>query len=160
MQQRVVVLAGEEDHVAAVSAITTAGTATRNELLAPERKTAITSVARLYADSYFINKHGRFQPESGESGDLLGENFVGVRGGFSAGVDGDEFARTATITKYHDTWDFGEQGVVFTASDIFTRLVDGAALANQDGTAGDHFSAKTLHTKPLGIGIAPVFGTA
>ena len=58
MQQRVVVFAGDKNHVAAAAAIAAAGASTRNKLLAAKRKAAIAAVARFHADSYFINKHG------------------------------------------------------------------------------------------------------
>src|SRR3984885_12463549 len=58
MQQRVVVLARHKNHVAATSTVAAAGSAARDKLLPPERKATIATVARLHADSYFINKHG------------------------------------------------------------------------------------------------------
>ena len=59
MQQRVVVLAGDQDHVAAVAAVAAAGTAAGNEFLAPERKTAVAAVAGFDGDYDFVDKHWR-----------------------------------------------------------------------------------------------------
>ena len=56
VKQRVVVLAGDHDHVAAVAAVAAAGAAARNELLAPERKAAVAAVAGFDVDVDFIDK--------------------------------------------------------------------------------------------------------
>jgi hypothetical protein len=58
MQQSVVVFARDKNDIAAPPAVAAAGSSARNEFLAAKRKTAIAAVARLHADSYFINKHG------------------------------------------------------------------------------------------------------
>jgi hypothetical protein len=58
MQQRVVVLASDKNDVATTAAVATAGSAPRDKLLPPERKTTVAAVARLHADSNFIYKHG------------------------------------------------------------------------------------------------------
>jgi len=50
-------LAGDQNHVAAVASVTAAGTATGDELLASERKTAVTAVAGFNRDDYFVYKH-------------------------------------------------------------------------------------------------------
>ena len=50
-------LAGDHDDVAAASAVAAAGAAARDELLAPERKTAVAAVAGFHVNSYFIDKH-------------------------------------------------------------------------------------------------------
>jgi hypothetical protein len=57
VQQGVVMFARDKHHIAAAAAIAAARSAARDKLLAPERKTAVAAVARLHADSYFINKH-------------------------------------------------------------------------------------------------------
>jgi hypothetical protein len=57
MQQRIVVFARDKNHIATAPAIAAARSSARNILLAAERQTAIAAVARLHADSYFINKH-------------------------------------------------------------------------------------------------------
>ena len=56
--------ARDKNHVAAIAAIAAAGSAPWDKLLPPERKTAIAAVARLHADSYFIDKHGGWAPLS------------------------------------------------------------------------------------------------
>ena len=75
-------------------------------------------------------------------------------------LDADELAETAAIAKYDDAGDLGEQRVVLAAADVLAGLVDGAALPHQDGAARHHFAAEGLHAQALGIGIAPVLGTA
>ena len=51
MQQRVVMLAGDQDDVAAAPAIAAAGTSAWDVLLAAKRQAAVAAVARFYADS-------------------------------------------------------------------------------------------------------------
>ena len=57
VQQRVVVLARDHHHVAAAPAVAAARAPARHIFLAPERKTTVAAVARLHADSDFINEH-------------------------------------------------------------------------------------------------------
>ncbi len=152
MQQRVVVFAGDKNHVAAAPAVAAAGSAARDILLPPERKTAIAAVARLHADSYFINKHGSragFSPEAADRG-----------GAIRSRLDADELAETAAIAKYDDAGDLRKQRVILAAADVLAGLEDGAALPHQNRPARHRFSAEALHAQPLGIGIAPVLGTA
>lgn len=53
--------------------------------------------------------------------------------------------------------DLGEEGVVATATDVDAGLEAGAALADDDGAAGNELTAKGLDAEPLGVGIATVF---
>ena len=62
VEQRVVMLAGHEYHVAAAPAVAAAGTAPGNELLAPERKTAVAAVAGFDLDFNFVDEHGNGKP--------------------------------------------------------------------------------------------------
>jgi hypothetical protein len=57
MQQRIVVFAGDERDIAAVAAITAAWATARYELLAPEGHAAVSAVAGLQGNYYFINEH-------------------------------------------------------------------------------------------------------
>src|SRR5271167_2464760 len=59
MHQRVVALAGLHDDVAAAPAVAARRTAARHEFLAPEGHAAVAPIARLHADSRFINEHGK-----------------------------------------------------------------------------------------------------
>jgi hypothetical protein len=56
MQERVVMLACNHDHIAAMAAITAARTAARDELLPTEREATITPVAGFHGYDYFINE--------------------------------------------------------------------------------------------------------
>jgi hypothetical protein len=56
MQERVVMLACDQDHITTVAAIAAARTATRDEFLPAEREATITSVAGFHGYDYFINK--------------------------------------------------------------------------------------------------------
>ena len=57
VHERVVALARLHEDVATASAVTAAGPAAGNELLAPERHASVAAVASLYADSCLINEH-------------------------------------------------------------------------------------------------------
>jgi hypothetical protein len=57
MQQRVVVEAGNENHIAAVAAITAAWPAARHVFFATKRKATIAAVAGLYGNKNFVDKH-------------------------------------------------------------------------------------------------------
>ena len=59
MEQGVVMLRGDHLHVAAAAAVAAAGSAARNELLAPERKTAVAAVSSFDGNDDFVYKqHG------------------------------------------------------------------------------------------------------
>jgi hypothetical protein len=57
VKQRVVVLAGDQSHVAAVASIAAAGSAARNEFFAPKREAAVTAVAGFDRNYDFVDKH-------------------------------------------------------------------------------------------------------
>ena len=57
MQEGVVVVAGFEKYIAAVTSISSAGPPARNEFFAPERKATIPAVAGFHGDDYFVYKH-------------------------------------------------------------------------------------------------------
>jgi hypothetical protein len=57
MKQGVVMFAGNQDDIAAPASIAAARPASRNVLLAAERKASITAVAGLHLDDNFINEH-------------------------------------------------------------------------------------------------------
>jgi hypothetical protein len=62
VEQRVVVLAGDQNDITAIAAIAAAGAAARNEFLAPERKNTVAAVAGFDVDYYLINEHGKTAP--------------------------------------------------------------------------------------------------
>ena len=51
-----------------------------------------------------------------------------------------------------------EQRIVLGAQDILARLVVRAALADQNAAAGDNLPAKPLHSEPLSVRVASVYG--
>jgi hypothetical protein len=57
MEERVVVLACDENHVTAAAAVAAARSASRNELLASKRKTTVAAVPSADENFYFIYKH-------------------------------------------------------------------------------------------------------
>src|SRR5262245_60075009 len=59
LQKRILVGRSHQDHIAAAAAIAAARPAPRDELLAAERKAAVTAIAGLHQNSGFIEKqHG------------------------------------------------------------------------------------------------------
>ena len=66
----------------------------------------------------------------------------------------------AAIAEFDDAGDFREQRVVLADADVDAGLDAGAALAHDDGAAGNQLAAESLHAQALRIRIAPVFGTA
>src|SRR5437588_9528255 len=68
----------------------------------------------------------------------------------------DEAAAGAFIHKLNHASDLGEESVVFAASYIDARLNAGAALAHDDGSAGNKLSAEGFYAQPLRIGVASV----
>ena len=58
--------------------------------------------------------------------------------------------------EFHETIGEGKQGVVFSLANVDAGQDGCAALANQDGSSGDGFTAEGLDAKPFGIGIAAV----
>jgi len=62
VKERVVVLAGDQDHIAAAAAVAAAGSAARNEFFAPEGEAAVAAVAGFDGDYDLINKHGNTAP--------------------------------------------------------------------------------------------------
>src|SRR5258706_15255975 len=57
MEQRVVVLAGHHNHVAAAASVATAGSTARDKLFATERKTAVAAISGFHGADYFIDEH-------------------------------------------------------------------------------------------------------
>ena len=48
------------------------------------------------------------------------------------------------------------KSVVFAAADVCAGLNAGAALADDDGAAGDKLTAESFYAKALRVGVAPV----
>ena len=80
-----------------------------------------------------------------------------VEGGRGLGGDGfggddvDEAALLALVLVLYDAGDLGVEGVVGAAADVEAGLVGCAALADEDGTAGDGFAVAALDAESLGV---------
>jgi len=71
-----------------------------------------------------------------------------------------EFAvASATDREVHHTVRFGENGVVFAAACVHTRVEACAALSDDDAASGNHLSTVALHAKSFGFRIATVART-
>ena len=157
MHQRVVALAGFHVNVAAAPAIAAGRAAARNELFAAKGDASVAAVAGFYADSGFINEHGRKKTASLTRGP---HSRVGCATRSCLiqifGLDGDVLAQAAAVLEADNAADFGEQGVVFAAADVQAGLNAGSALAHDDGAARHQLAAEGFHAQPLRIAIAPV----
>jgi hypothetical protein len=72
------------------------------------------------------------------------------------GSDADKAAAAATVFKLDVTGNEREERIVLALTDVFARLVLGAALANQNRAGVDELSAETLYAEPLSVRIAAV----
>ena len=70
---------------------------------------------------------------------------------FRQRLDADELAHAAAVAELDDTVDLREQGVILAPADILARLDLGAALANDDGAAGNDLTTEQLDAKPLRV---------
>jgi hypothetical protein len=73
-------------------------------------------------------------------------------------LDEDEFSHLAFVHELHRAGDLGEQGVVFTATDVNASLITRTALTDDDRSARNQLTAENLYAKPLCIRIAAVSG--
>src|SRR6185437_16758118 len=71
-----------------------------------------------------------------------------------------EAARAALVHELDSAGDLGEERVVFPAANVCAGLNTGAALADDDGAAGNKLSAECFYAKPLRVGVAAISGTA
>ena len=76
------------------------------------------------------------------------------------GLNQHKTSGAAFVNKLDGAGDLGEKSVIFAAPDVCAGLNAGAALAYDDGAAGDKLSAESFYAKPLRVGVAPVSGTA
>jgi len=79
-----------------------------------------------------------------------------VDGGGLGRGDADEAAAAATIFELDVTSDQREERVVLALTDIFTGLMLGAALANQNRAGIDELSAEAFYAESLTVRIAAV----
>ena len=74
----------------------------------------------------------------------------------SFGLDHHKLAHRSFVEEFDASRDLGEESVVFAASNVQTGLNPRAALADDDGAAGDQLSAESLKAKPLCVRVAPI----
>src|SRR2546427_2791695 len=65
-------------------------------------------------------------------------------------------SQPSLVLESDDPWHFGVQGVVSAAPHILSRLEPRTTLTNNDRAAGHELSVKSLHSQPLGVGIASI----
>src|SRR5208282_313891 len=74
----------------------------------------------------------------------------------SLGLDHHKLAHRSLVEELDASGDLGKESVVFAASNVQTGFNPRAALADDDGAAGDQLSAESLKAKPLRVRVAPV----
>jgi hypothetical protein len=81
-----------------------------------------------------------------------------VRGGLSllSGSYANEAAVAAPVFELYEARNKREERVVLALTDVFSRLVLGAALAHQNGAGIDELPAEALDAQPLTVRIAAV----
>jgi len=136
VQQGIVVRARDHDYIAATPAVAAAGSAARNKLLAPERKTPIAAVSSFNRNLDFVDEQGNC---------------------LSFGANADELAEPPTIAKLHNAWDFRKQGIVLAAPNVLAGFEACPALSHQNRSPGDRLAAEPFHAEPLRVRI-PVSG--
>src|ERR1700676_2405054 len=70
---------------------------------------------------------------------------------FGGRLHADKAPVAALVLELDDAGDQRVQRVVLTLSDVDARLMLGAALANEDGSSINKFSAEALHAQPLTV---------
>src|SRR6266851_8760947 len=76
--------------------------------------------------------------------------------GLRSRLDADEAAVTALVFELYEAGNEREKRVVLALTDVFSRLVLGAALAHQNCAGVDELPAKALDAQPLAVRIAAV----
>jgi hypothetical protein len=72
------------------------------------------------------------------------------------GLDHYKFPHRSLVEELDAPRDFGEERVVFAATNVQPRLNPRAALADDDGAARYQLSAESLEAKPLRVRVAPI----
>ncbi len=74
--------------------------------------------------------------------------------------DADVSSSSTLVLELHKTVYHRKQRVVFTQSNVKTRLQDCSSLPNDNRSASDILPAEPLDTKPLGVAVPSVPGTS
>ena len=154
MEKRVVVLAGDQDNVSALAAITTARTTARNKLSLLNARHPLPpspALTEMVTSSMNTGLTCELPPEShylaGADRYLRGSSRELFLGGDYAYV----FAEPATVAKLNRARHGGKQRVIFAQADVLSRLVACSALPDDDGATRDKLAGKFLYTEPLRI---------
>jgi hypothetical protein len=139
MKEGVVVLARDQNYIAAAPTISAARTSARHKLLTPERETSVSTVAGFHGHNDFV-----YEQEDAKLALCLGFDDV------------DELAQAPAIAKLNRTRYPRKQGVVFADANVLARLVPCPALPHDDRTARHHLTAEYLDAQPLRVRVAPV----
>ncbi len=75
---------------------------------------------------------------------------------YSLGFNHHKVAHRALVDELDAPRDLGEEGVVFAASNVQSRLNSRATLADDDRASGNQLSAESFEPKPLRVRVAPV----
>src|SRR5579859_2601841 len=80
--------------------------------------------------------------------------------GSLCGLNQDVTAGASLVDELDGAGNLGEERVILAAANVGAGLNAGAALADDDGAAGDKLAAESFYAKALRVGVAPISGTA
>src|SRR5262245_56374817 len=133
----VFVTIGDQIDVAAVTAVATAGTATRHKFLAAEGDRAMPAIARFYCDFGFVNEQWLFH-----------------------WLDRDESAGCAFVFELHDSGNFCEECIVFSNAYVQAGLELRASLPYENRTSCDKLAREAFYAKPLRMAVPAIARTS
>jgi len=133
----VFVTIGDQIDVAAITAVATAGTATRHKFLAAKGDGAMPAVARFYCDFGFVNEQWLFH-----------------------WLDRNESAGCAFVFELHDSGNFCEECIVFSNAYIQAGLELRASLPHKNRTSCDKLAREAFYTEPLRMAVPAIARTS
>jgi hypothetical protein len=158
VKKSIVVFARDQNDIPATAPVTSTGTASGNVFFATECEAAIAAVTGLYLDDNFIDKHAKNKRPPANRAAL-------IKVGSTLRIDlvvpyADEPAHSAAVPEFNNSADACVESVIFASAHVFSGLVLGSPLPDQDRASGYDLAAKLFHSKPLCVRIPPVLRAA
>jgi hypothetical protein len=161
INQRIQVTLGNQIHIATITTITTIGATKLNVLFAAEAHTTIATITRLDTDYYFINKlhivstlgqycpYTRKAPTGGAFTQIVLRRKFLSRATFNR-LDAYKLAVfSAFLLENHYAVCLGEQGMVFTDTNVLTGVEARATLTYQNIASQNELTTKAFYAKPF-----------
>src|SRR2546422_4521232 len=156
VDQGIGVWAGDDVDRSTMTAVAAARTTTRHELLAAERETAASAVARFDVNVYFVNKHKIGELVSWRLGESIHQPTNSPTHQLFDWLNADDSPVRAVVLELHAAGNLREDRVVFTEPRIESRAEPASALANDDRSAGHDVAIVGFDAEPLRVRIAAV----